>query len=76
MDLSIRTRDVSDVTIVDMAGRVVLGQETATLRSLISELLDQGHKKIVFNLRDVDYIDGSALGHLMSAHTTVRNRGG
>ena len=76
MDLTTPTRHVSDVTIVDISGRVVLGQETATLRSLVSELLDHGHKKIVFNLKDVDYIDSSGLGLLTSAHTTVRNRGG
>jgi anti-sigma B factor antagonist len=76
MDLTIRTRHVSDVTIVDIAGRVVLGQESATLRSLVSELLDNGHKKLVFNLGDVNYIDSSGLGHLISAYTTVRNRGG
>ena len=76
MDLTTHTRHVCDVTIVDIAGRVVLGPESAALRSLVSELMADGHKKVVFNLGDVDYIDSSGLGYLISAYTTVRNRGG
>jgi anti-anti-sigma factor len=72
MDLTTLSRHVSDVTIIDIAGRVVLGGESAILRSLVCELLDKGHKKIVFNLGDVHYIDSSGLGHLISAHTTGR----
>ena len=76
MDLTTHTRHVSDVTIVDIAGRLVLGQESATLRRLVAELLENGHKKIVFNLADVNYIDSSGLGHLVSAFTSVRKQGG
>jgi anti-sigma B factor antagonist len=72
MDLTTLSRHVSDVTIIDIAGRVVLGGESAILRSLVCELLDKGHKKIVFNLGDVHYIDSSGLGHLISAYTTGR----
>jgi anti-sigma B factor antagonist len=76
MDLTTITRQVSDVTIVDIAGRIALGQESVALRGLVSELLDNGHRKILFNLADVNHIDSSGLGHLISAYTTVRNRGG
>jgi anti-sigma B factor antagonist len=70
------TRQVAGVTIVDIGGRIVLGQESAALRTLVSELLSNGHKKILFNLADVNYIDSSGLAHLISAYTSVRNQRG
>ena len=76
MDMTTVTRQVSGVTIVDIGGQIVLGKESAALRSLVSELLSHGHKKILFNLADVSYIDSSGLGYLVSAYTTVRNQGG
>jgi len=76
MDMNTITRQVSEVTIVDISGRITLGRESAKLRELVSELLSNGHKKILFNLADVSYIDSSGLGHLVSAYTAVRNRGG
>ena len=76
MDMTTSTRQVSGVTIVDISGRITLGKESATLRELVSELLNNGHKKILFNLAEVSYIDSSGLGHLVSAYTAVRNRGG
>jgi len=74
--MNINTRQVSGVTIVDISGRIALGKESATLRELVSELLSNGHKKILFNLADVSYIDSSGLGQLVSAYSAVRNRGG
>lgn len=76
MDMTTITRQVSGVTIVDISGRIALGKESATLRELVSELVSNGHKKILFNLADVSYIDSSGLGHLVSAYTAVRSRGG
>src|SRR5215469_2113843 len=64
MNLMMSTRQVDGVTIVDMKGRIILGEESAALRSLVFDLLKEGHRKILFNLRDVDYIDSSGLGHL------------
>jgi anti-sigma B factor antagonist len=69
-------REVSDITIVDISGRIVLGEESAILRGLIADLLSKGHKKILFNLGDVQYIDSSGLGFLVSAFTSVRKQGG
>ena len=76
MNLMMNTRQVGDVTIVDMRGRITLGEESAALRNLVFDLLKEGHKNILFNLRDVDYIDSSGLGHLISAFTSVRKKQG
>ena len=76
MNLATSTRQVRDVTVVDIEGRIVLGEESARLRELVNELLKSGHKKILFNLADVQYIDSSGLGSLVSAFTSVRRQGG
>jgi anti-sigma B factor antagonist len=76
MHLTTTTRQVGGVTIVDISGRIVLGEESAALRDLVSDLLKKGQKKILFNLGDVNYIDSSGLGHLVSAFTSVRKQGG
>jgi len=76
MHMTTSTRQVGGVTIVDITGRIVLGEECAALRDLISDLLSKGHKKILFNLGDVNYIDSSGLGHLVSAFTSVRKQEG
>src|SRR5690242_17766150 len=60
-------RELGGVTIVDISGRIVLGEESAALRDLVCDLLRKGHKKILFNLGDVNYIESSGLGHLVSA---------
>ena len=59
-----------------MKGRIVLGEESASLRDLVRDLLSKRRKKILFNLGDVDYIDSSGLGSLVSAFTSVRRQGG
>ena len=76
MNMTATTRQVGGVTIVDISGRIVLGEESAALRDLVCELLSKGHKKILFNLGDVNYIDSSGLGHLVSAFTSVRKQEG
>ncbi len=76
MDMTTITREISGVSIVDISGRIVLGQESAALRELVSELLNNGHTKILLNLADVNYIDSSGLGNLVGACTAVRKRGG
>jgi anti-sigma B factor antagonist len=76
MNMATSTRQIEDVTIVDISGRIVLGEESAALRKLVFELLDKGHRKILFNLGNVSYIDSSGLGHLVSAYTSVRSQGG
>ena len=76
MTMTTTTRQVGGVTIVDISGRVVLGEESAALRNLVGDLLNKGHKKILFNLGDVNYIDSSGLGSLVSAFTSVRKQEG
>ena len=74
--MSITTREVSHVTIVDITGRITLGDETGQLRDTIRQLLTEGKKKIILNLAQVDYIDSSGVGELVSSFTAVRNAGG
>jgi len=76
MNMTTSTREVGGVTIVDISGRIVLGEESAALRNLVCDLLAKGDKKILFNLGDVNYIDSSGLGHLVSAFTSVRKQDG
>ncbi len=74
--MTITTREVSHVTIVDINGRITLGDETGLLRDTVRNLIAQGKKKIVLNLANVDYVDSSGVGELVSSFTTVRNAGG
>ena len=76
MSFKITTREISHVTIVDINGRIVLGDEIGTLRDTVRDLVAKGKKKIVLNLADVDYIDSSGVGELVGSFTTVRNAGG
>ncbi len=74
--MQIHTREVSHVTIVDLNGRITLGDETGKLRDTVRNLIAADKKKIVLNLADVDYIDSSGVGELVSSFTAVRNAGG
>jgi anti-sigma B factor antagonist len=76
MHMTVNTRQVGAVTIVDISGRIVLGEESAELRQLVCDLLSKGHMNILFNLGDVNYIDSSGLGNLVGAFTSVRKQGG
>src|SRR6202167_2047369 len=74
--MTITTREVSHVTVVDINGRITLGEETGQLRDTVRNLLAAGKKKIVLNLAHVDFIDSSGVGELVSSFTAVRNAGG
>jgi anti-sigma B factor antagonist len=76
MSLTTSKRQVGGVTIVDVKGRIVLGEESASLRDLVCELLKAGNSQILLNLAGVDYIDSMGLGSLVSAFVTVRKQGG
>jgi anti-sigma B factor antagonist len=76
VSLHIVTREIDHVTVVDIVGRIVLGDEIGALRDTVRGLVAQGKKKIVLNLAHVDYIDSSGVGELVSSFTTVRNAGG
>ena len=76
MKMTANTRLVGGVTIVDLSGRIVLGDGSAGLRDLLRNLVSEGNKKILLNLRNVNYIDSSGLGELVSAFTSMRSQGG
>ncbi len=76
MALTINTREVAHVTILDISGRIVLGDEIGQLRDAVRALVADGKKKIILNLAQVDYIDSSGVGELVGCFTTVRNAGG
>src|ERR1700694_4246328 len=69
-------RQVGGVTIVDLSGRITLGEGSVVLRDTIRDLVSKGKNRILLNLADVTYIDSSGIGELVSAFTTVRNQGG
>jgi anti-sigma B factor antagonist len=69
-------RQVEGVTVVDMSGRITLGEGSVVLRDTIRDLIGKGQKKILLNLGDVTYIDSSGIGELVSAFTAVRREGG
>lgn len=76
MNLRISTRQVDGVNIVDCNGRITLGEGSVVLRDTVKDLLAKGQKKILLNLGEVNYIDSSGIGELVSAFTTVKNQGG
>jgi anti-sigma B factor antagonist len=69
-------RDAGGVTVVDISGRITLGESSALLRKTIRGLLDDNRSNILLNLADVDYIDSSGIGELVSAYTAVKKSGG
>jgi anti-sigma B factor antagonist len=76
MSLHATHRDAGQVTVVDLSGRIVLGDGSALLRKTIRGLLDDQRKLILLNLADVDYIDSSGIGELVSGYTAVKNQSG
>lgn len=76
MSMKATTRQVDSVTVIDLSGRITLGEGCTQLRQLIRDLLGKGSKLILVNLADVNYIDSSGIGELVSAFTAVSNQGG
>lgn len=76
MALSAKVRKVGDVAIVDLNGKITLGENTGILRDELRSLLSQGSKNIVLNMADVGYVDSAGLGELVGAYTTATNQGG
>src|SRR5882757_4082505 len=76
MSLKSSTRQVDGITVLDLSGRITLGEGSVILRDTIREILGKGEKKILLNLGDVTYIDSSGIGELVSAFTAVRKEGG
>ena len=76
MSMKVTNRQVEGVAVVDMNGRITLGEGSVVLRDSIRDLIGKGQKKILLNLGDVTYIDSSGIGELVSAFTAVRREGG
>ncbi len=76
MGIKTSTRSIGNVVIIDTIGELRLGEGTDAIRSLVRQLVDQGYRKLLLNLRDVRHIDSSGIGELMSCYTSVRNQGG
>ena len=76
MTMKASSRQVDNVTIVDLSGRITLGEGSVVLRETVKDLVSKGRNKILLNLGDVTYIDSSGIGELVSAFTSVRNQGG
>ena len=76
MSMKATLRQVDGVTVVDMSGRITLGEGCTQLRELVRDQLGKGSKHLLLNLADVTYIDSSGIGELVSGFTTVSNQGG
>ena len=76
MTLKIATREVNGVVIIDLSGRLTMGEPCAAIRDEIRDEIGHGHSKILLNLANVSYIDSAGLGELTAAFTTTKNRGG
>ena len=69
-------RDIGDATVIDVSGRITLGEGSARLREMVKDLVSKNRKHIILNLGDVSYIDSSGIGELVSGFQTVRTSGG
>jgi anti-sigma B factor antagonist len=76
VSVKLNTRQVGDVTVIDATGRITLGEGASTFRESLRELLRKGNKKLLVNLGEVNYIDSSGIGDLVSGFTSVTNQGG
>jgi anti-sigma B factor antagonist len=76
MSMLLKSRRLDDVVILDLSGRVTIGEGTVMFRDTLQKLLSNGDRKFLVNLSDVDYIDSSGLGEFVTAFTTVRHEGG
>ena len=76
MSVDFSTRQSDGITIVDLKGRITLGEGSATLRDIVHDLLSKGQKRILLNLGDVNYIDSSGIGELVSAFTAAKKQDG
>ncbi|MBV9081736.1 MAG: STAS domain-containing protein [Acidobacteriaceae bacterium] len=76
MALTTKVRRVGNVAVVDLHGKITLGENTGILRDELRSLLSQGTKEIVLNMAGVTYVDSAGLGELVGAYTTAANQGG
>ena len=75
-ELNIRERQAGDVTVLDLEGKITIGEGSVSLRTAIRRLIEEGKKKILLNLAGVGYVDSSGIGELVSSYTTINREGG
>jgi len=75
-ELNIKERQAGSVTVLDMQGRITIGEGSVALRNTIRKLLEEGKKSILLNLAGVGYVDSSGIGELVSSFTAVNKEGG
>ncbi len=75
-ELNIAERQAGDVTVLDMSGKITIGEGSVALRTAIRRLIEEGKKKILLNLAQVGYVDSSGIGELVSSFTTLNREGG
>src|SRR5881398_340522 len=75
-ELNIRERQAGDVTVLDMDGRITIGEGSVALRTAIRRLLEENKKRILLNLAGVGYIDSSGIGELVSSFTAINKEQG
>lgn len=76
MSVKLTTRQVGNVSVIDVEGRITLGEGSSALREALRDLVTKKQMQILLNLGDVSYIDSSGIGELVSGYTTVSNSGG
>jgi anti-sigma B factor antagonist len=74
--MQIEQRAVGDVVVLDLKGKITLGEGDELLKDKVNSLVNQGHRKIILNLADVPYVDSAGLGEIVRTYTTVSKNGG
>ena len=75
-ELNINERQAGDVTVLDMSGKITIGEGSVSLRTAIRRLLEEGKKRILLNLAGISYVDSSGIGELVSSYTAINKEGG
>jgi anti-sigma B factor antagonist len=76
MSMKFTTREVDGITVLDLSGKIMLGEGSVTIRDAVRDVLAKGSNQILLNLADINYIDSSGIGELVSGLTAVKNAGG
>ena len=76
MSAIVKTRQIEGISVVDVSGRITLGEGSSSVRDALRDLISKGEKKVLLNLSEVTYIDSSGIGELVAGYTTLSNQGG
>ncbi|MCZ2156058.1 MAG: STAS domain-containing protein [Bryobacterales bacterium] len=76
MSLKVNVRQVGQVAVIDLGGKITLGEGSGTLRDTVAEVVAKGNKNILLNMADVTYIDSAGLGELVGSYASITNKGG